>query len=527
MLSVRALYLFLLCLAPCIASSADSYQAIPIVNGLISVEASSNTTYGVQLDSAVTSVAISGAVNGQRSEVNVVFTQGAAGGKKVTLPENVKLPAGMKDVVETLPYRMTSVRLMSVNGGATWFAEKLAAYDAESSPVFTLPAITSENATFNDEGVSAQGWATTNAAVSSSGSTLSYTKPALGISSILKAATKPPYASDYILYARIRGTYSADAVSLMQFYDMATGRTAGIWLGTATASTTPAQGYISIVGTTGNGSVRNTAVVASGINYSASWVDLALHWDSTYSTLNCYFREADGRWKFKGRVSSEFVGGPNISAQFTPSTPAGSTLEIDYATIAQPNIVAFGDSISAGATLFSPDPAAGLTNDESTWMRHAPLYHGLRNNLIVNKGISGNTTAQSLARMGQINALGSRVMFLSGPTNDAVKGVSHLTSKANVQAIVDSAASVGTQVVLLNQIYGTVGSAGNLPTPALRDYGLDAWANYLPSLTGVSAFIDIMYALKGEGRFIDPSMAQQDGHPNVAGYTAMGELISR
>jgi lysophospholipase L1-like esterase len=526
-LLARLSLLFLFCLPSCFANSSVSYEAIPIVNGSISVDAGSNKTYGVMLDSPLTSINLGGAVNGLRSEIDIVFTQGAAGGKKVTIPPNVKLPLGMKDVVETIPYRMTSVRFMSVDGGATWFAEKLATYDAETPPVFTLPPITGENATFTDEGTSAQGWAATNATVASSGSTISYTKPALGQSSILKAATKPPTTSDYILYARIRATYSADAVSLLQFYDMATGRTAGIWLGSADATTTPAPGYISIVGTTGNGTVRNTAVVASGFNYSSTWIDVALHWDSTYATLNCFFREADGRWKFKGRVNSEFVGGPNISAQFTPGTAAGSVMEMDFVTVAQPNLMSFGDSIAAGATLFNPNPAFGLVNDDSTWMRHAPIYQGLRNNLIVNKGVPGNTTAQSLARMGQINTSGAKVMFLSGPTNDSVQGVSPLATRGNVQAIVDSAATVGTSVVLLNQIYGTVGSAGNLPTPSLRDRGLDLWNNYLPAVTGVSAFIDIMSVLKGEGRFIDPSMAQSDGHPNSVGYAAMGDLISK
>jgi hypothetical protein len=33
----------------------------------------------------------------------------------------------------------------------------------------------------------------------------------------------------------------------------------------------------------------------------------------------------------------------------------------------------------------------------------------------------------------------------------------------------------------------------------------------------VSAFVDVMYALKDEDLFIDQGLAQPDGHPNIVG----------
>lgn len=508
------------------AYSAESYESANVVNGATILDASVERTYGVSLDNGDVEVALTGAQPGKKSSIGIIAVQGASGGSSIKFPSSVKMPVGVYDLVDTESMRLTSIRLSSTDGGDTWLAEKLSAYDSENPPAINLPELLSDNATFNDEGY-ADGWTALNATVSTVDGWLSYTKPSLGISSILKPAEKPSPDSDYILYVKLKATYSPKAVSVVQFYDMATGRAAGIWLGSANATTTPAQGSISLIGTTNNGTTRNAVTIATGVDYWNNSIDAALHWDSTYSVLNCYFRESDGRWKLKGRVRSEYVGGPNISAQFTPETPSGSELRIDYITVARPNIISLGDSIAAGATLNDPNPDSSLINDESTWMRHARIYQKTRNNLIVNKGIPGITSAQTLARMDKINSSGAKVVFYHGPTNDQLKGISHEASKSNVQNIVSSVNSNGGKVVLLNQIYGTASSAGNQPEPRLRDYGIEAWNNYLVFVSGVYSRIDIMYALKGKGRFIDPSLAQSDGHPNIEGYKAIGRLISR
>jgi lysophospholipase L1-like esterase len=72
-------------------------------------------------------------------------------------------------------------------------------------------------------------------------------------------------------------------------------------------------------------------------------------------------------------------------------------------------------------------------------------------------------------------------------------------------------------------MYGTSTNANN---PGLRNYMLDWWDNYRPTLTGLYASLDIMAPINSGG-FMDASLTQADNiHPNVAGYTAIGGLIA-
>ncbi len=500
-----------------------AYQEAPIVGGSVSLDTGSASVFVINMSENIYSMAISGATAGMLCEVDVLFYQGAQGGKTSMLPTGSKLPVGVKDLIEIGPYRVTVTKFSSIDGGATWIVEKHGSYDGRIGRAFTLPVISGENSTFNDECNNSSGWSLLNASLSSVGGKLSYTKMALGLSYATKPVSMPPMTSDSITYVKLSATCSLTAVSVIQFYDPATGRNAGVWIGSASASTSPAKGCVSIVGTTENGKVRNVAIAATGLNYDIDSLDMAIHWDSAFSTLNLYFREEDGRWKFKARVLCEFVSSPLIYAQFTPLSPAGSLMQIEHITICRPNIMATGDSICAGATLFNPNPSSGLVNDESTWMRHAPIYPGLRNNLIVQRGIPGNNSGQILSRSWSVKASSPQLVIFHASTNDALQGVSKSSHKLTIQMTANYLAPA--LVVILNQIYGTSNSAGNTPSPVLRDYGREAWTDLL-SLTGVSAFIDIMEALDDGDGFIHPSKAQADGHPNIAGYKAIGSLIS-
>jgi lysophospholipase L1-like esterase len=504
----------------------NTYMEVQVIESSISFDVSCSQSFGVLLSEPVSEFNFTGVPTCGKTDINIMFRQGFGGGMTVTFPKTVRPPKGVDSTVERGSMRATEITMSTVDGGATWFMNKTASYDLTDPPVFTLPPLSDENATFNDEGDSEDGWSPVNGTVSSADSVIRYTKSGYGVSWARKAAARPAPNSDGIIYARVKATSSPTAISVLHFYDPATSRQAGIWIGSAQGNTVPSQGSVSLTGTPSNPSVRNSALLATGVDYQNAWLDIALQWDSTYGTLNCFFREADGRWKFKGRVFSDYVGGPDIYAQFTPETPAGAVMEIDYITVAHPNLMAFGDSVAAGAPLFDPNPSLGRTNDESTWMRHAPIYKNLRNNLIVNKGVGGNTSYQSLLRMPQINASGAKVVFLQGPTNDWAAGFTQDGSKANMQAIVNSAVAAGAAVVSLNQIYCPQTTYGNTPLPVRRDWAIASWSN-LMAMTGVSAFVDVMYALKDDNNFMDPALSSSDGHPNVSGYKTMGELISK
>lgn len=502
------------------------YMEVALIDRSVSFDVSCVQNFGVFLSAPVESMVFTGVPSSGKTEITVMFRQGPLGGMSVAFPRSVKLPKGVDSKVETGAMRATEITLSTVDGGASWFMRKTASYDMTAPPVFTLPVIAGENETFNDEGDSAVDWSPLNGTVSSSDSVMRYTKTAYGVSWLRRAANRPPSNSDHIVYARVRVTNAPGAIGVLHFYDPATSRQAGIWIGSAQGSVTPAQGAVSLTGTPPNDpSVRNSVLLATGVDYQNSWLVFALHWDCTYSVMNCFFLESSGKWKLKGRVSCGYVGGPDMYAQFTPATPNGSVMEIDYITVARPNFVAFGDSVAAGAPWFDPNPAIGASNDEGTWERHAPVGKGLRNNLIVNKGIPGYNSYQSLLRMPQINNLGAKLIFLQGPTNDWAAGFSQGTSKDHMQAIVESAVANGSAVVLLNQIYCPQTTVGNTPVPVRRDWAMASWSN-LQTMTGVSAFVDVMYPLRDENNFMDVSLSATDGHPNLAGYKAMGELIS-
>lgn len=110
-------------------------------------------------------------------------------------------------------------------------------------------------------------------------------------------------------------------------------------------------------------------------------------------------------------MACNWFSSADIQVLTTTSSAAGAWVEFDYLILARPNLAVLSDSIGEGKTLLSPNPSLGLTNDESTWMRHAPIYPSLRNNLIVNKGVGGQSSAEILARVTDVASTGARVAF--------------------------------------------------------------------------------------------------------------------
>lgn len=387
------------------------------------------------------------------------------------------------------------------------------------------PTIPDENSTFNDEGASTTGWTTSNATVGTSAGWLRYTKTVAsgtGSSSTSPAVTFTPSSRDYILYGKMRCKSASDCIGVIWMLNGS--KEMGLWFGTSSANTSYSAGAISLVGTTGS-STRNVTGLGNGYTYETVPFEFALQFDSKYTSLTCWVREADGRWDFKGRVACDWFSATNIQILTTSNSANGSWVEFDYLTLAKPNVVSIGDSICEGKTLFSPDRGLGLTNDESSWQRHALLYPTLRNNLIVNKGVGSQTSTQINTRIADATGEGPRVVVLHASSNDEASAISQATRTTNIQNSVNSIVAASQSAVVLNASYGTSAGADNQPTPDLRDYMKDWWDNYKPTVTGASGFIDIMQPVLASG-FLDAGLAQADGiHPNVAGYTLIGDLI--
>ncbi|MBB2778323.1 UNVERIFIED_ORG: lysophospholipase L1-like esterase [Comamonas terrigena] len=394
-------------------------------------------------------------------------------------------------------------------------------FNVVGAPVSFWPAISDERAAFNDEGGNVAGWTPTNATLTTSGHWTRATKTSASSSVVVsKTLSFTPTGRDYILYGKLRASKaSSNDIS-------------GIWLLNGSKEMSffvgmngphiPTPGAATIRGTTG-ASTANDVDVASGLSYDTTPVEFALHFDSKFGQVSCWFREADGRWKFQARVACDFFSSTTISVVKYSTAPVGSWVEWEYLTLCQPNIIAIGDSICAGSTLYNPNRTVGLKNDESSWMRHAPLYPALRNNLIVNKGVGGQTSAQLLGRIADVTAESPRLVLLHASTNDLVGAISQAARTTNIQNTVDACTAAGADVVLLNAMYGTSAEPTN---PGLRDYMKVWWDTYRLGLTGVHGFVDIMQAVIDAG-YMNASLTQSDKlHPTPAGYQAIGALIA-
>jgi lysophospholipase L1-like esterase len=397
-------------------------------------------------------------------------------------------------------------------------------YGSTTSDRGPIPAIADENATFNDEGESTAGWTATGATMTTASSYLRATKTgAVGAAcSITKPWTFTPAGRDFILYGKARASAISqfDATVFSIFNGT---KEIAFWLGSTGASSGYAVGASGIIGYEGT-TRKNSTATASGLAYSTTAVEFALQFDSLFGQLNCWFRESDGRWKLKTRLKCDFVSHTSIAISKHSDAPNGSWFEFDYLTLCRPNIIAIGDSHCAGAILFDPNLSLALGDDESTWMRYAKPYPSLRNNLIVNKGIGGQTSAQITARISEVTRESPRTVFLHASSNDTPSTVAAQVRTANIQSAINSISTSGQKVVLLNSLYATSTYSGN---PGYRDYMRSWWNIDRRKLNSVSLAIDIMNPVIDVDGFLSASNAQPDKvHLTPSAYSLVGGYIT-
>lgn len=489
----------------------------------VTLDSAVASTFGVAMASPITNLVLTSGEANKVVVIDALFSQNASGGNTVNIPANLKMPAGVSSIASVGASEITLARFTNYNNGDVWYYQRLGVFTTATGAT-GFPSLVTENATFTDEGLSTAGWTPTNCTMSQSVSTVRHTKTAGGSSSnSVKALTFTPTNTDYILFGKMKAKHTANDAAVLTL--LSGSKEASIWFGSADGGSTPTLGAISIVGVTG-AATRNIASIATGFNYETTSVEFALHYDHKFHTLTAWFREGDGRWKWKGRVACDWFSTTEARLAMTSLSAANSWVEFDYIMLARPNLAVISDSISEGKTLFSPDPALALTNDESTWMRHAVLYPTLRNNLVVNKGVGGNTSAQIFARIADATITGAKVIMVQASNNDEAAGVSLATRTTNIQNTIDAITTAGASAVLLNGVYATSTAPDNTPTPDFRDYMKSWWDTNRLTLNGVSLAIDVMEQIKVPGDFMNSLLTQADGvHPNVAGHTVIGDYI--
>ena len=168
------------------------------------------------------------------------------------------------------------------------------------------------------------------------------------------------------------------------------------------------------------------------------------------------------------------------------------------------NIVAFGDSLTAGYQLPPNEafPAQLETLSKSKGLDVA----------IANAGVSGDTTADGLARLDWSIPDGTDGVILALGANDALRGLSPEDSARNLDAMLTRLKERRIAVVL----------AGILAPPNMgADYEMRFNAIYaeLAKKHGVA-----LYPFFLEGVVLDSKLKLEDGmHPNGAGTKTMAE----
>ncbi len=190
------------------------------------------------------------------------------------------------------------------------------------------------------------------------------------------------------------------------------------------------------------------------------------------------------------------------------------TIVLTGAAAAEPvTIVALGDSLTAGYGL--PD-GQGLVPQLQAWLAAQGS-----DAVVINAGVSGDTTAGGLARLGWSLTPGVDALIVELGANDMLRGLDPSVPRRNLDAILQQATGQGLPVLLIG-------------VPALRNYGPDyrtAFDAIYPGLAaqyGTLLMPDFFGPLRSD---TDPTASlaryiQPDGlHPNQDGVAEVVKVL--
>ena len=186
-------------------------------------------------------------------------------------------------------------------------------------------------------------------------------------------------------------------------------------------------------------------------------------------------------------LAAAVLAGCGRSWPITNAAPSGS------------NVIAFGDSLTQGYRL---DPGQG-------WPEQLSALIGRP---IVNRGVSGDTTADALARLERdVLAEDPRIVLVCLGGNDMLRRMPADQQFDNLRAIVRRIQEKGALVILIGTEGYTILS--NV------DYG--ARYEALAKETGAAYVPDLMDGVLG-----DPTLMLDQIHPNARGYEKIAKRIA-
>ena len=174
---------------------------------------------------------------------------------------------------------------------------------------------------------------------------------------------------------------------------------------------------------------------------------------------------------------------------------------------ARPRIVAFGDSLTAGYGL---EQRERLVPQLQRWLG----AHGASGFKVVNRGVSGDTTAGGRARLEWALAGGAGAVVLELGANDMLRGIDPMETRANLDAMLTRLAARDLPVLLVG-MRSTV------------NFGPDykrAFDSIYPDLAEQYGTLFDPYFF--DGVIGEPALFQADGlHPNAAGVARIVERL--
>ena len=180
-------------------------------------------------------------------------------------------------------------------------------------------------------------------------------------------------------------------------------------------------------------------------------------------------------------------------------------------------IAALGDSLTAGYGL---EQGQGLVPQLDQWLRDQGA-----DVTIVNAGVSGDTTAGGLARVGWTLTPDVDAMIVALGGNDYLRGLDPAVSRANLDAILSAGQEAGVDMLLVGLAVGT-----NYGADYKRDF--EGMYTDLAAEYAIPLYPDLFAALRAEGQTQDDMRRymQPDGiHPNAQGVgmivAALGPVV--
>jgi len=172
-------------------------------------------------------------------------------------------------------------------------------------------------------------------------------------------------------------------------------------------------------------------------------------------------------------------------------------------------IIFFGDSLTAGYGLDSPDDAFPALIQRKLAAAGKPWR-------VVNAGLSGETTAGGLRRLDWILRQPADIFVLELGGNDGLRGIPLETSRSNLQAMIDRLRARYPDVIVV--------LAGMQIPPNLGPDYIREFAAMYPGLAEKNHTVLIPFLLEGVGGV--PGLNQADGlHPNSAGHCLIAETV--